>query len=214
MFKISPNEVSGDKTGLLQQLYSQMVQGAGGAKWNQSVLDKIYPDDSAKLDQLSGLFMNPQPAGIDPKAFEGTIAKNIKDIGTKHNATLDALAANPFKTKLDIGDGQTVNSLANTANLVGANIQAHPFKAAGLGLGAAANVAGLFDNDKIGGQLVGTGAGIALPALLSKLGAMTSVTPMGRIGWALGGGALGSLYDKLMAKKEEEQAMAQQYAQM
>lgn len=212
MFKISPNEVSGDKTGLLQQLYAQMVQGAGGDAWSQNVLNKIYPDDATRISEIDDILTNTKRLGKKRKAG---LMDELLNINNRQDATLGAMAANPFKTKLDVGNGQTVNSLANTANLVGANIKAHPFKAAGLGLGAGMNIAGLFDNDKIGGQLIGTGAGIALPALLSKLGAMTSVTPMGRIGWALGGGALGSLYDKLMAKKEEEeQAMAQQYAQM
>lgn len=211
MFKISPNEASGDKTSLLQQLYAQTVQGAGGDEWNQNVLNKLYPDDSARISEIDDILSNTKRLGKKRKA---DLMDELLTINNRQDTALNAMAANPFKTKLDIGDGQTVNSLANTANLVGANIKAHPFKAAGLGIGAGMNIAGLFDNDKIGGQLLGTGAGVALPALLTKLGALSSITPMGRIGWALGGGALGSLYDKLMAKKEEEQAMAQQYAQM
>lgn len=37
--------------------------------------------------------------------------------------------------------------------------------------------------------------------------------PLLGLGISLGGGALGSLFDMLRAKKEEEQAAAQQYAQ-
>ena len=210
MFKISPNEASKDKAGLLQQMYAQMVQGAGGNEWNQNVLNKIYPDDSARISEIDDILTNTKRLGKKRKAG---LMDELLSINNRQDATLNAMAANPFKTKLDIGNGQTVNSLANTANLVGANIGAHPFKAAGLGALGAVNVAGLFDNEQIGGQLIGTGAGIALPALLTKLGAISSVSPMGRVAWTLGGGALGSLFDRLRAKKAEEQAMAQQYAQ-
>lgn len=210
MFKISPNEASGDKTSLLQQLYAQMVQGAGGDEWSQSVLNKIYPNDSARISEIDDILSNTKRLGKKRKAG---LMDELLTINNRQDDTLNAMAAHPFKTKLDVGGGQTVNSLANTANLVSANIKAHPFKAAGLGALGAANVAGLFDNEQIGGQLIGTGAGVALPALLTKLGAVSSISPMGRIAWTLGGGALGSLFDKLSAKKAEEQAVAQQYAQ-
>lgn len=67
---------------------------------------------------------------------------------------------------------------------------------AGLGIG---NVAGLFDNDKLLGQLIGAGAGFGL-SQIPALGLGTH----GMVNMALGGGALGSLFDVLRAKEEEE----------
>lgn len=76
-------------------------------------------------------------------------------------------------------------------------VKAHPYMSTGLGLGATANIAGLFDNDKVGGQLLG-----------GALGGIATIpfqmTPQGRVLAAMAGGTLGSLYDKLAAKKEQE----------
>ena len=77
--------------------------------------------------------------------------------------------------------------------------KAHPFKTAGLlGLGAG-NIGGLMDNDKFGGQLAGLGLG--------GLGAATlaSGNPYLAAMLTMGGGTLGSLFDKLRARKEQEQ---------
>lgn len=109
--------------------------------------------------------------------------------------------------------GKPVSDLKFGLSALGQNIKQHPWASAGLGIGAAANIAGLVDNDKIGGQLIGGAAGAAIPALLMKGGLMKS-NPLLGLGISLGGGALGSLYDMLRAKKEEEQAAAQQYVQM
>ena len=81
---------------------------------------------------------------------------------------------------------------------------AHPFTTAGLGLTGAANLGGLFDNDKIGGQLIGgTAGGLAghylLPTVLG-----TAVSPQAQVLMGLSGGALGALFDKLRQNKEEE----------
>ena len=78
--------------------------------------------------------------------------------------------------------------------------KAHPFKTAGLvGLGAG-NIGGLTDNDKFGGQLAGLGlGGLGAYALASGNPYMAAMMTMG-------GGELGALFDKLRAKKEQEQA--------
>lgn len=79
--------------------------------------------------------------------------------------------------------------------------KAHPFKTAGLvGLGAG-NIGGLMDNDKFGGQL----GGLALGGLGAAT--MMSGNPYGAAMMTLGGGELGALFDKLRAKKAQEEAM-------
>lgn len=74
----------------------------------------------------------------------------------------------------------------------------HPFKTAGLvGLGAG-NIGGLMDNNKFGGQL----SGLALGGLGSYL---MGASPYTAAIMTMGGGELGALFDKLRAKKEQEQ---------
>lgn len=99
-------------------------------------------------------------------------------------------------------DGVNASQLGSLA--LGA-AKAHPFKAAGLlGLGAG-NIGGLTDNDKFGGQLGGLALG--------GLGAATfaSGNPYLQAMLTMGGGQLGALFDKLRARKEQEQAQIQQY---
>lgn len=138
------------------------------------------------------------------KAFAKRAAKHTTGGKVPPEVLQGAFMEHPFKRKLDIGNGVTGNSLANTMGTVGAAIQAHPWAAAGMGAMGLANLSGLVDDDKIGGQLVG-GLGGGLAANL--MGA----SPMATIAVGLGGGTLGSLFDKLRAKKEaEQQAMYQQ----
>ena len=77
--------------------------------------------------------------------------------------------------------------------------KAHPFKTAGLiGMGAG-NIGGLTDNDKFGGQLAGLGLG-GLGAHLLAQG-----NPYLQAVMTMGGGNLGALFDKLRARKEQEE---------
>ena len=122
-------------------------------------------------------------------------------------------AASPFSTiadsKIDfIGDdgkasSLTMNPLATTGQIALTDMKAHPGKYLGTALNTGGALAGLLDNDKVGGQLVTTAAGAILPKLLGmKLG------PLATYNVALGAGQLGSLFDNLRAKKEQEQAQA------
>lgn len=132
--------------------------------------------------------------------------KNMLDRATALKMDPSAMAAvqqgfyeNPLNMqRVDITDGTKGSAFGNTMRLLGANIKAHPWKAAGTGLGLGINAAGLFDNDKMLGQAVGTVGG----ALLSKpfgLGAY------GTLNSALIGGGLGSLFDTLRAAKEKNE---------
>jgi hypothetical protein len=85
----------------------------------------------------------------------------------------------------------------------GGYVKAHPWMSAGLGTAGAANIGGLFDNDKIGGQLVGGLGGYAVGRyLLPQL--LGTVSPQAKVLATLGGGALGSLFDKLRQNKEDQ----------
>lgn len=85
--------------------------------------------------------------------------------------------------------------------------KAHPFKTAGLLASGLGNVGGLTDNDKFGAQL----GGLALGGLGSY---MLGLDPYAAAMMTMGGGNLGSLFDKLRAKKEAEQAQLTQGQQM
>jgi hypothetical protein len=158
---------------------------------NSTFLQNLY-------SQLVGL------SGGD-KAYGKRATKYVK--GGKApgaDVLLGAFSEHPFSRKIDLGGKAVGNSLGNTLGMVGSAVQAHPWATAGLGAMGLANISGLVDDDKIGGQLVGgLGAGIG--------SALAGVSPMTSIALGLGGGTLGSLFDKLRAKKEaEQQAMYQQ----
>lgn len=114
-------------------------------------------------------------------------------------------------TKKAAGAAADAISLAELFNQGKSWIKANPRAALGTGALGAANVAGLLDNDKVLGQGVGAVAGYALPAIASLIAKRpVTVSPLMRANLAMGGGTLGALFDNLRAKKEQEQAMAQQ----
>lgn len=160
--------------GFLRQLWNQLYNS--NANWNRV--------------RAKGM------SGVDEAGAEEALKKMF--------AEQQAFGASPLKTKVDLGGGKTGNALKNTLGAIGANIQAHPMQAAGLGALGVANIAGLTDDDKIGGQLVGTLGGGALAHFLP-------VSPVAKLAIGMGGGTLGSLFDKLRAKKDaEQQAMYQE----
>lgn len=125
-----------------------------------------------------------------------------------YRAVFDNAALDPL-TRQPVAEGFTNTGLGTTAGLAGNWIKDHKLKSAGLGLGIGANLAGLFDNPNMAGQLLG-GAGAGIGAnLIAKHLLKKPLTASGTALWALGGGALGSLFDKLMYKKQQEQQ--QQY---
>lgn len=85
-------------------------------------------------------------------------------------------------------------------------IKANPKASIGTGLLGATNVAGVLDNDKLLGQAAGTALGVAAPKLIQMAtGIPVDIGTLGRVNLAMGGGAVGSLFDTLRAKKEQEQ---------
>lgn len=106
-------------------------------------------------------------------------------------------------------DGLPENSGLGTTTALAENWMAdHKLKTAGLGILGAGNVAGLFDNPNIIGQLAGLGGGFAAGKMLIPKITKNPLTGSGMALATMGGGYLGSLFDKLMAKKAEE---SQQY---
>ena len=187
------NFTSNPNNSFLQNLYSQLAQGAGD-EWTLTKLDKYVPNAKASAENIASILNNPNMSNATKQAARG----GLEGLTAKLTGVEDTFAANPLKTKVDLGNGVTGNSLKHTLGMVGQNIKAHPLQAAGLGALGVANIAGLTDDDKIGGQLVGTLGGGALAHFLP-------VSPVAKLAIGMGGGTLGSLFDKLRAKKELEQ---------
>ena len=115
---------------------------------------------------------------------------------------------NAAETAEGAGDGaKKANKLAELwAKLkqsgFGQYVGAHPVMSGALGIGTAGNLAGLFDNDKVGGQLLGAAGGGLLGQLIPKMLKKT-ISPQAQILSALGGGALGSLFDHIRSNEEK-----------
>ena len=103
---------------------------------------------------------------------------------------------NPTPTGLQ---GKGVKDLAS--GLWG-TVKTHPWKAAGASLLGGMNTIGLFDNSQMGGQIIGGLGGAAIPLALNAL-AKTNISPYWTAMSSMGGGALGALFDRLIANKKD-----------
>lgn len=137
------------------------------------------------------------------KASKQAMANRAKTLGMSADQMANAQQGffeQPLNVQaVDIADGTKGSAFGNTARLLGANIKAHPFQAAGTGIGLATNLAGLVDNDNILGQGLGITAGVLLPKF-ARLG----LSPYATLNAALAGGAIGGLFDVLTEQKEKE----------
>ena len=89
-------------------------------------------------------------------------------------------------------------------------VKAHPWQAAGTGVLGAVNLGGLFDNDQLLGQGIGTALGAAAPAIFTGITKIPlNIGTLGRVNLAMGGGALGALFDTLRAKQAEQESQRQ-----
>lgn len=166
------------------------------------MVNKHNPDEKLTL---KGFFSNLRSP--DTHAFMDTDEYVKQRVGEDF---LNNFTTNDAGEIIDLTTGEPISNLKLAGKGIVQSAKMHPWKTAAGGVVGAANVAGLFDNDKIGGQLLGAGAGLAIPALLAKGGAINALNPGTAAIIAGAGGALGSLFDKLRAKKEaEQQAMYQ-----
>ena len=112
------------------------------------------------------------------------------------------MAGKAAKTKT----GELFTKLKGSAPV--AFMKAHPYQSAGLGILGGANVAGLFDNNKLLGQLGGAAAGALADIPIHALTGATGVN----LAWApMVGGAIGSLFDKAREAKEQQKLATMQY---
>ena len=182
---------------------SKMKQA--GAK----LFDKLYGTASGKLalnDAAMSALAQQQGVNLDDldvDAYVDYVNNNENAI----NAIKSKITSNPLARKVSIADGSdvTVNPLKTTASSIWGGVKAHPWQTAGTALNATGNVAGLVDNDKLLGQLVGTAGGAILGTMVPGM------KGLGIANMAMGGGNIGMLFDKLRAKKEQEEQYQQQY---
>lgn len=168
-------------------------------------------------DYTSSSYYDPSRVQIVPA---GEVIQHTFSAGIPmEDATLLQLLtnyANTLKSKVSPQLTKAGGSVGEMFKNLGGFVKAHPYQSIGTGLNAAGNVAGILDNDKILGQGVGTALGMAAPKLLSKvpgpIGAIAGgLGALGKANLAMAGGNLGALFDSLRAKKEQEQAIMQQY---
>jgi hypothetical protein len=144
------------------------------------------------------------------KYFKDNIQKGTPiDYENPSNVLNEATAktySDAYKNATDVQNLDNGVTLGQLGKLGMGAASEHPFLAGAGALTTGMNIAGLTDNDKFGGQL----GGAALGGLSSYLAGLNP-------GYAYlattAGGALGSLFDKLRAKREQEAALAQQYQQ-
>ena len=176
------------------------------APWLAKLGRKMYNTDSGRTRAFTD-FANLVANGVSE---EDALARVGKFYGEAMNS--------PFSAKgIDLGDITTVGAdgasvtnklvqspIGRTASIGGGIIKNHPWQAAGATAGTLGSLAGLFDNDKIAGQLIGTAAGAIIPAV-----ANVGLSPLTAYTIATGAGTLGSLFDTLRAKKADERAAVQ-----
>ena len=195
------------------------------AKPQTSILSKLFaPLYNSKATQdryneyAQSMFLNDlKNSGkfTDEAALNKFFAENANNptvmspYTTATDTLLKTASANPLKGNLGLeGNLKDMTGRGTTLDVLGANIKAHPLQTAALGASAAGNVAGLFDNDKIGGQLIGTALGAGADALIPAI----TGNPLGsyaKVMIPMITGNIGALFDKLRSKKAEEEA--QQY---
>jgi hypothetical protein len=176
----------------------------GGGNPFSGLFNALYNSRASEEAILNNYFRSVGKTPLTGDDLTQFVNSNPKIMKGLENAQ-SAFQANPLKTKVVMPDGSTGNALKNTMGLLGANVKAHPLMSAGLGALGVSNIAGLTDDDKLAGQLLGSGAGFLASNLVAHPAAKAAIM--------MGGGTLGSLFDKLRAKKEAEQQMYQQMYQ-
>lgn len=154
---------------------------------------------SLGADAQKAFLNRPKMAAALKLANDGSTGVDYVPIDAENPSTAAGRLGELFSANGGGGPGDPgAPGIGDLGSLALSAAKAHPFKTAGLvGLGAS-NIGGLMDNNKFGGQL----GGLALGGLGSYL---SGASPYTAAMLTMGGGALGSLFDKLRAKKEQEQ---------
>lgn len=181
-------------------------------------------DNASMLEKLGRKLYNTPSAvsrATDDVALlmSGNSPLSFDDASSKVLDFYESASKSPFNSQInDLGtikstiDGKEVatnlkpSALGTSAKLGLDTVKAHPGATLGTIANAGMNLSGLLDNDKFGGQLIGTLAGAVVPKVFHM-----GLSPLAAANVAMGGGTLGSLFDTLRAKKEQEQSYQDQY---
>lgn len=162
--------------------------------------DKQSPGMRKKLQDFFAAFLAQNPEAAQAAAEATGAAEAAAPAAEAATAAAGDTAEAAAKPGIKQSLGALFGKLKGSAPVQWAMANKGP--AALLAGGGALNVAGLFDNDKVGGQLVGAGAGAGLGALASHLLGKRLGVP-GYIGAALLGGGIGSGIDMLRSKRDQ-----------
>lgn len=165
----------------------------------------MNPKRISKLKGLRDFFINAQGGAnsFDPNNEANPLRKQFEgqELGKEQLAALLKR-----QNLYDSATNEAGPTLGETAKLGMGAASAHPLQTGAGALTTGMNLAGLTDNDKFGGQI----GGLALGGLASYgLGLNPGYAYLA----TTAGGALGSLFDKLRAKREAEAQQAQMYQQ-
>lgn len=179
------------------------VTAAEGAPWLERLGAKIYGSDAAKQHAFDTLSMFPENSWTPENlaAYQNHMRKGAKaPFSTVSDSVIEVIGKDGKSSNVN------VNPFSTTGGIAATDFKAHPGKYLGTALNTGGAIAGLLDNDKFGGQLVTTAAGAIIPKLFGM-----ELGPLAAYNIAVGAGHLGSLFDNLRAKKEQERAQQQYY---
>lgn len=199
-----------------------MAFDIGQSKNKRGIFDGLYSDENVESLLRRALKDTKDPT----TAFgDGAVGTRLKDLYASLSKDVDAEVTDEFKNifnqakesplssdKIKYSDGtDAFSGLTATTGLAGNWMADHKLKTAGLaGLGIG-NIAGLFDNPNFIGQLAGLSGGFAAGKMLIPKITKNPLTGSGLAIATMGGGALGSLFDTLMANKDAQQYQKQYY---
>jgi hypothetical protein len=158
------------------------------------------------INKVARWLINAQggPDTFDPNNDNNPIVKKYANV--EMDADTEKLYSKQLADRQALLDTDEGVSLGQLGKLGLGAASAHPFATGAGALTTGMNVAGLMDNDKFGFQIGGAG----LAGLASYL---AGLNPGYDYLATTAGGALGSLFDKLRAKREQEAQQAQAYQQ-
>ena len=176
---------------------------AEGTPWLERLGHKLYGSEGMARRGFDDFLARKAAGNADDAALAGTLEYFNKASKSPFDATKTHVG--DIVNKLDDGTSKTfaynVSPLGESVGGAWNYAKAHPGQVLGTAATTAGSLAGLFDNDKIGGQLIATAAGAAIPKIFNM-----GLNPLTAYNIAMGAGTLGSLFDTLRARKADERA--------
>lgn len=175
---------------------------AEGTPWLERLGHKLYGSEGMARRGFDDFLVRKAAGDANDAALAGTLEYFNK--ASKTPFSTEKTHVGDIVSKLDDGTSKTfAYNLSPLGESVGGAwnyAKSNPGAVLGTAATTAGSLAGLFDNDKIGGQLIATGLGAAIPAIAGM-----KLNPLTAYNVAMGAGTLGSLFDTLRAKKAQEQ---------